>query len=571
MSVYPTFEINSLQKRCNEDIDTFSTQNNSSEKYENIKTLLFIQFSNYDDIEKCVKNIIQNFSDVLVTKDIRFENFDYSRDIKKFENETLQQKIWILRTILFYQISIISSFMMQNKILFGEVYDKKTDYKRDFKKMDDLSKFEMAIFGKKSVTSDIDVSIVNNSRESECLSYIISILEDLFIIFTGKKSLDFDIEFYASILTVKNPDYIKNPKENSPDIFILDTIKLDKKDFFEILPYAFASVIRNIHLSYNNERINDESLNKEIYNNIVNFVYTKYYQYDNELKSISKDTKYLFLNNILNNDNLINIHNKTIKDNDLFSYCFNTGLGIVKEYLSKNYDDGRNKYYEYIKETEIQFNKLKNIFEQTYNKLNQSTDENSKKNWQQIVKTELETNYKNLILEIIKSSANMDTFRKESYVCAPTVMHVVRVFQETAEKNKDIKYPVNFPQCLNNPSHILEGAVCEIGKYGYILSIIEQIGFVLRFENDYCKKNTNQLYDDICTNKIRKYMERYIDAINRMNEEENNRMVEIKAGKKHRTVKIIPKRKAKRTRGKKAGKQTRGKKSTTKTAKKMRS
>jgi len=42
-------------------------------------------------------------------------------------------------------------------------------------------------------------------------------------------------------------------------------------------------------------------------------------------------------------------------------------------------------------------------------------------------------------------------------------------------------------------------------------------------------------------------------------------------GKKRRTVKIISKRKAKRTRGKKAGKQTRGKKSTTKTAKKMRS
>ena len=267
MSVYPNFTVNSLKNRCINDIDTFLTSLKKTE-YTDIKIKLLENVSTLEEIQTQLALITNNFSEL--TKTVDFKNFDYSHDIKKFDYDT-QNKLWILRTILFYQIAIVSIFIMSQKTLFDKVYQKYSNNKRDFMDGIVFEKFEMAIFGSITPTSDIDVSVVNNSDKPKCLSYIISVLEDLFVIFTEKKSLDFDIEYYADILTIKNPVY--NPKENSPDIYILDTVNFDEKNFNELLPYAFASMIRNVHLSFDNTKIDDDKFNRLIFEHIKKFDY----------------------------------------------------------------------------------------------------------------------------------------------------------------------------------------------------------------------------------------------------------------------------------------------------------
>lgn len=462
-------------------------------EYTDIKIKLLENVSTLEEIQTQLALITNNFSEL--TKTVDFKNFDYSHDIKKFDYDT-QNKLWILRTILFYQIAIVSIFIMSQKTLFDKVYQKYSNNKRDFMDGIVFEKFEMAIFGSITPTSDIDVSVVNNSDKPKCLSYIISVLEDLFVIFTEKKSLDFDIEYYADILTIKNPVY--NPKENSPDIYILDTVNFDEKNFNELLPYAFASMIRNVHLSFDNTKIDDDKFNRLIFEHIKKFDYKQYNDYyDTNGNGEVGNGNYDF-NDVMNRIKI---------DSDNFENSFNQGLIMVKKYLKSSYDNGRNEYYQLINRAEGNFYQLKTLFNTEYEK--NKTDPN----WQQIIKTELEKN-KQLILDTIKSTAIMDIFRKESYVCAPTIMHVVRVIQATKNKS-NIKYPVTYPQCLVQNTPVLEGAVCEIGKYGYMLSIFEQIGYVLRFENEYCNTETSAVNDN-CTKKIKKYMERYIDAVNRL-------------------------------------------------------
>ena len=70
---------------------------------------------------------------------------------------------------------------------------------------------------------------------------------------------------------------------------------------------------------------------------------------------------------------------------------------------------------------------------------------------------------------------------------------------------------------------------CVIGKYGYALSILEQIGCLYRFYEHYCKPqepqklsffsrllSTPKPLDEKCIKKQSKYMERYADAYEKM-------------------------------------------------------
>ena len=69
-------------------------------------------------------------------------------------------------------------------------------------------------------------------------------------------------------------------------------------------------------------------------------------------------------------------------------------------------------------------------------------------------------------------------FRAESYTCSPTVIHVVRILQ--ANKEHPLKYPTLSPGfCGINKKK----AVFSIGKVGYILSMLEQIGNMIRYDS----------------------------------------------------------------------------------------
>jgi len=114
----------------------------------------------------------------------------------------------------------------------------------------------------------------------------------------------------------------------------------------------------------------------------------------------------------------------------------------------------------------------------------------------------------------MKNIAHALVYRAESYTCAPTVMHVVRVLQ--ANKDNPNKY-VNLQPgyCLTNK---FTDAYCNIGIFGYLMSMYEQLGYIYRFHLNYCETND---YNEIkCDKKYEKYNYRFkhaIDSIEKKN------------------------------------------------------
>ena len=582
MALYPKFTVEKLTERCKFDISKFFTDNSDIIKdtsiynnYSNIELLLKEGENNIDEINKKIKIIKDKFYNLTSIAEnyaennpiIKFSEFNYSHDINKFKEE-VKNKLWLLRTILLYQLSIVCVFMVkdQEHKLFDTIYINKNPIigtTRTFIPDVALENYEMAIFGSMKSSSDIDIGVVYNgnsgSLELGRLSYIISILEDLFLIFMDKKnSLDFDIEFYATMLSAKNPIPIVSNNTNtepinSPDIYILDTSSFTQAEFDKLIPYASASILRNI---YNHVQLSEETFNTvemdDIINKINNFKYTHYKNILNATqpqittkndKINDKDKTYLSLENT-NSDNIDTdiLQNFNFTDTE-FKEKFTKGLEMYKEYKIKDYNTARNQYYKLIDDAEIKFNEVTKIFDASDKKT---------ENWQiELKKVLTSEENKPLIFEAVKAIAHMNLFREESYLLVPTVMHVVRVLQlESINKESGIstKYPVTYPECLTGKKqHELEGAVCEIGQYGYLLSILEQIGFILRFEEEYCKEDKEDNEKKIknpkkCSDKILKYIKRYVDAINKIKEETETATATPTTGGKRRTHKKYKKR-----------------------------
>jgi len=124
-------------------------------------------------------------------------------------------------------------------------------------------------------------------------------------------------------------------------------------------------------------------------------------------------------------------------------------------------------------------------------------------------------NYKALtngrIVEAMKAIAHALIFRAESYVCAPTVMHVVRLLQADPTGEK---YPVSYPTdtCTVQLKNRLKNPQCEIGWFGYEMSRLEQIGYIVRFLLTYCEGAQNNTKVAKCKKKLGKYQARLNDA-----------------------------------------------------------
>jgi hypothetical protein len=300
-------------------------------------------------------------------------------------------------------------------------------------------------------------------------------------------TLQLDIEFYATILTVKNPDY-KPDDGISQDIYLLDTSKFEEKHFNALLPYAGASIIRNTPITIESYTINE--INP-----------SSYFEYVS--KQEQKKTKVFFPNTTMSSIHIFD--DKQIKS-------LNEGKTFVDDYktiFEKNYNQAREKYYKLVDNAEEKIKPIKDKFEQTYREY-KTKPGTGKDEWQKKLKEILNPDE---IVEATKAIGLMNIYREESYVCSSTIMHVVRVLQ--ANKNKDtskFKYPVSYPACLMS-EHQLEAPVCELGKYGYLLSMLEQVGYILRFQKYYCVEHNNE---EKCSSKILKYMERYTDAIDKI-------------------------------------------------------
>jgi len=526
--VYPNFVEENIFNRCIEDIKQFfrqpeiieklkstndenqenkdfndyitknkSTKNKNTEnELINIHTI-FLDATQKDYNEK--KDLVETVEPIL-SKIKRYigDNDDYILKISTV-SEYNQIKLWICRTYLFYLVFIFEVKILKKKDLYNDVYQGEEisllfPFREDI--IEELDNYKMGIFGSLTPTSDIDIGIhySGTTMKEPSLDYIISRFESLFLILTEKNTLQYDIEAYADMFTLPNKD--TETKEQYPDYYYLDATKLNDENFKKLLDSAFCSIARNAIIAHK-DVCDDSTIQLE---KIVELPKTlEYTPFDILDKYISS--------NYISQDEL--------------NEKFKNALEKVNEYLDMDYNTARKKYYEKVKIAET----LKLEKTGTENIRNLGSDD---------------------ICDILYAIGESNTYRMESYICIPTIVHIVRIFQALKNNTEQLeKYKTSTPQafCDNKIQNL--DPYCTVGKYGYILSMLEQIGYLYRFDLEYCNrekpchmKEEHEVNEEKCNKKLNKYKERYEDGyafFNKITENEKNTTIEERKTRKTKT------------------------------------
>ena len=479
-SPYPSLNVKSLQFRCAYDIKKFLSEQSGAI---HIKNALFevTDVMTLDQIKTLlVQRILEPISKLLEKQDSYISNSNFNHRNGSYVSDVphlklnIQQQVWQYRTYLFYQLLIIETQAFLNSTLYNEIFnDYDTANKLEYPFNDAingevLDAFGLGIFGSLTPTSDIDIGFEYLGKPvKNVLTYIVSRFESLFYIFTDKSSLKWDIESYGNLLALANQD--KETQDKFPEYFYLDTSKLTYEQYTQLLKYAAASMMRNILMHVYSEYKDPIEREKIIKNSTPNSKSPKI----SIEKVVTRDfLKYFQTDNV-----------KWIKE----------GRAMAEEYLNvfnNNPKEADKKYYELL------------------NKAEQRRAE--------IIMTKTSVNGKNIeftsdeIFEIINLWAKAGLWRRENYLLSPSVIHVVRTLQ--ASKNSRTKYNTSTPgQICNGQVYGLE-AFCTIGKYGYMFSILEQLGYIIRFYNTYCTNIEEHFDINKCNKKYAKYIERIENA-----------------------------------------------------------
>ena len=403
-----------------------------------------------------IQQIKEKFTKIL-GKD--WKTFDYNHDISNFEIG-VQHQLWYARNELFYQLLNIAAVSFANAEFYNQIYLEHADMKKDFVPLD-VKGVQLANFGSMTPTSDIDVGIFYSGENTTgiLLSYVVSHIESLFIIYTGKTSLEFDIEFYADMMTLPNREA---DKETHPVLFYLDHSGFLEKHYQDNLVVAWASFIRNMVLA-------GVSIDQDVKAYIT--------------ESVGK------LNDRKINDQKIVFDAEAEANNALLKEA----TDHVREYMTlmgnptiENYNAARKLYYSKVDAAETEKYRL---YPGNQFVSNKSADELS---------------------GLIKLIGVALIYRMESYCCPATIIHVVRMMQ--ASKADVAKYDTFCPleKCSTNKT---KEPGCTVGPFGYKLGIIEHIGYLCRFQKLYCDTgDTNK-----CEKKYKKYIERYVAARQQLN------------------------------------------------------
>ena len=454
--VYPTFTIQSIQARCGEDIQQFLQNNQitfADESFQDIASFALHTdtVSGKSDMLSVMDPLMAKIADIS-GKDL--SSFDYAHDVVHLPL-IQQQRLWIMRTYVFYQLLLFVTRTFQDETIYGDVYNdtSKYPYRHDIR--EDIEGFKMGIFGSITPTSDIDIGIQYSGQKLTVpgLAYVVSRFENIFITLTSKNSLEFDIETYADMMTIPN---LGADKDTYPDYFYLDTSSFETSHFRKVLVCAGTSILRNEVLA--KMELQDRSLTTEEIQSALDG-----FGIDNMLKLQPSFAE--FYTNI---------------QGDLTENWLKEASPIVLDYMSSSYDDGRYKYYEHVDVAEkSKFAAIQNGAD------NLSTDQ---------------------ICDIMTKIGMALTYRMESYTCAPSVIHVVRILQASKENAEKYKTLTPKSYCLGSIRHL--DPFCSLGKYGYVLSCLEQMGYVNRFYHTYCEK-TDETNVKKCKKKMDKYMGRF--------------------------------------------------------------
>lgn len=459
MSVYPVFDIQSIFNWCNKDVADFIAQEKAKSDSLNLDTGFALTTEGLENKDACDKAIAPfvKFINTNLLKDENGESKTYVNAISDITNPEIQNQLWIARTFLFSQLMIFAVVILgkDNDTMYNTVFENPMHlFMSDVAAQ--LKLYQMGIFGSKSPTSDIDVGIqYTGDSLNPTLHYILYVFEQLFLTFTGKSSLDFDIEAYADLYLIQDA--------GGKDYFYLDTGNLTKDNFKEILPVAGLSIARNVLMDNHNATPTFDDIISDVNSAITDKTYSDFEKsIGPELFTVLKDPTLTWLSESMTD---------------------------MKEFLDSNYDGQRAKYYQAVLAAE----KMKFEVAPTFDDAKKltSTENNEKR------------------CKLINLVGTALAYRMESYSAAPTITHVVRILQ--ANKDAVEKYRTISPTELCNPTGLAENAAyCAIGKYGFVMSILEQMGYMSRFYQHYCIGDHPDKAK--CDKKMKKYGDRYVDG-----------------------------------------------------------
>ena len=205
--VYPTLNINSLEKRCKSDLEQFYKLYHIDPKSTEFMEETSLKLETNPEVTKTniEKKIVEFVS--RMKKMVESDVFDYAHNVP-YLSDSEQKKLWIVRTFLFYQLLIVLTITLKNKHLYNQIYKDTQKYPFRDDLIPQLNDFKMGIFGSITPQSDIDIGIQYSGDQKKLtkpgLAHIVSRFENLFILLTGINSLGFDIETYADMMTIPN-------------------------------------------------------------------------------------------------------------------------------------------------------------------------------------------------------------------------------------------------------------------------------------------------------------------------------------------------------------------------------
>lgn len=378
-------------------------------------------------------------------------DLDYSHQIGELPEET-QNAAFVTRAELVYKLLVLAFLLLTDKNMYRLEYSAESPIAAFT--VEELKKgnYVLGIFGSNEATSDIDVGVrYAGNGDAVALHHVVRVMEDVYV-HLGKRnnkpinSLSLDVEFYGNTETVQ---------AYGVENFFMSTASFEQADFKKVLPYAWASIVRNeataLYSNCNECGAECEQCCARCLDEL-----------EKSTPTISEKDFSGFLKVV---------GSEPVHDADSIQQA----KTMVKGYLGLTYEKGREKYYDRIKASETHLMK--------------------------VIKPNVDHLSTAQIVEAMILSADALLYRKESYLLGSTILHVVRVMQGNATDDPS--------KCGTQKSPI-----CSIGRYGFILSLLEQIGYMKRFQQTYCYKEHSNTVK--CAAKLAKYKLRYDDAMKRL-------------------------------------------------------
>lgn len=463
--------VESISQRCSDDIDKFCKlySFNKLQIPENFKLTTVspqMEVTTFDSLKAITDITVQYIN-------TRLNGKNYVDEIKNITDPSVQQLLWIARTYLFYQMLIFTVWFLSNKNLYNIVYAAIggipnrllfTFRDDDNDIIPELKNFHIGIFGSITPTSDIDVGIQysGTTLTTPGLAYIVGNFETFFVAFTDKVigSLAYDIETYADMITIPHVDV----DGKIVDYFYLDSSEFDETHFEKMLTCAGKSIARNMILSHMDREHKMPDI-ETIMGIKLQTIFPEY-TFDKTIDDV-KDQKWATTE----------------------TKWFDDAKSVMYEFLQLSYNKQRFSYYEKVYACE------KEKFKLIPNPLNIG-----------VIDTDAICNLMVLVGDAL-------AYRMESYTCVPTITHIVRILQANKDNKKKYENADVVILCDKKLKNL--DPFCSIGKYGYLLSLLEQIGYLYRFDNLYCQGGQENPHFDFksCDKKDSKYYIRYNDTI----------------------------------------------------------